>query len=54
MVVTYVLAGLAVVFLGMATLRATGRTGWSHPQVKAWLLLGVIFGAVSAWLFYGQ
>ena len=30
--------------------------GWrrrgSHPQVRTWLLIGVIFGVVSAWLFY--
>jgi len=23
----------------------------SHPQVRTWLLLGIIFSAVSAWLF---
>lgn len=54
MLAKYILAGLAVVFLAAATLRGASGAGWSHPQVKAWLLLGVIFAGVSAWLFYQQ
>jgi hypothetical protein len=50
MLARYILAGLAVVFLAAAALRGA-QGGWSHPQVKAWLLLGAIFAAVSAWLF---
>ena len=26
-------------------------SGISHPQTKTWLLIGVIFAAVSTWLF---
>jgi high-affinity Fe2+/Pb2+ permease len=44
----YILAGLAAVFIVMAL----ARGGPSHPQSRTWLLIGVIFGAVSAWLFY--
>jgi hypothetical protein len=28
------------------------RSGPAHPQVRTWLLIGVIFSAVSASLFY--
>jgi hypothetical protein len=54
MLAKYILAGLAVVFVVGAALRGAGHAGWSHPQAKAWLLLGVLFGAVSAWLFFRQ
>ncbi len=52
MLAKYILAGLAAVFLAAAVLRLTGDGGWSHPQVRTWFLLGVIFSVVSAWLFY--
>ena len=26
------------------------RAGFSHPQARTWLLVGVIFSAVAAWL----
>ena len=48
MAAKYILAGLAAVFVVMALMRG----GPSHPQSRTWLLIGVIFGAVSAWLFY--
>jgi uncharacterized membrane protein HdeD (DUF308 family) len=54
MLAKYILAGLAALFLAAAVLRLTGERGWSHPQVRTWLLLGGIFTAVSAWLFYQQ
>jgi high-affinity Fe2+/Pb2+ permease len=44
----YILAGLAVLFIVMGIVRG----GPSHPQSRTWLLIGVIFSAVSAWLFY--
>ncbi len=50
MATKYVLAALAVVFLGLSLARRAG-SGRS-PQVRTWLLIGAIFGAVSAWLFY--
>jgi hypothetical protein len=49
MAAKYILAVLAVVFLTLATLGpATGRP---RPQTRTWLLVGVIFGLVSLWLF---
>jgi hypothetical protein len=46
----YILAVLAVAFVAAALMRLS-RGGISHPQTKTWLLVGVIFAAVSAWLF---
>jgi hypothetical protein len=51
MLAKYILAVLAVLFLAAAGTRALGG-GLSHPQTKTWLLVGVIFGAVSAWLLW--
>ena len=49
MAARYILAGLAVAFLCAAAVRMT-RPG-KAPQARAWLIVGVLFGAVSAWLF---
>lgn len=49
MLAKYILAALAVVFLVLAITRRTNPL--SHPQTRAWLIIGVIFAAVSAWLF---
>jgi hypothetical protein len=46
----YVIAALSVLFLIMAAIRGAQR-GARHPQVRTWFLVGVIFAAVSAWLF---
>jgi hypothetical protein len=46
----YILAALSLLFIGLAVMRLPTR-GAGHPQVRTWLLLGGIFGAVSAWLF---
>jgi hypothetical protein len=48
----YILAVLAVAFLAAALMRLSRGGGFSHPQTKTWLLIGVIFAAVSAWLFH--
>lgn len=53
MAAKYILAGLAVVFLAAALMRLSGGGGISHPQTKTWLLISVIFAAVSAWLWRG-
>ncbi len=56
MAAKYILAVLAVVFLSLAVVRlvrAPARTTL-HPQAKAWLLIGGIFAAVSAYLFLQQ
>jgi len=44
----YILGALAIVFLALAMLRGGGP---SHPQGRTWMIIAVIFGAVSAWLF---
>jgi hypothetical protein len=50
----YILAVLAVAFLAAALMRLSRGGGISHPQTKTWLLIGVIFATVSAWLFLGR
>jgi hypothetical protein len=47
----YSLAVLAVMFLLAALLRLSRGSGISHPQTKTWLIIGIMFAAVSAWLF---
>ena len=49
MAAKYILAALAVVFLVLALTRRANPV--SHPQTRAWLIIGVIFAVVSAWLF---
>jgi hypothetical protein len=48
----YILAALSIVFLVLAIARMTRGGGAEHPQTRTWLIIAVIFGAVSAWLFY--
>jgi hypothetical protein len=45
----YVFAAVSVVFLSLAALRTTAGSG-ARLQRRIWLLMGVIFAAVSAWL----
>ena len=52
MATKYILAVLSVVFLILGIRRLGRDAGRSHPQSRTWLLIGVIFGAVSAWFFY--
>lgn len=51
MAARFILAGLALAFLMAGTVRLLGSAG-PHPQARTWLLIGAIFGVVSAWLFY--
>jgi len=51
MAAKYVLGAFAVAFLFAATIRLSRGGGVRHPQTRTWLLVGVIFAAVSAWLF---
>jgi hypothetical protein len=44
----FILGGLALVFLVIGA----ARRGVSNGQSRTWLLIGIIFGVVSAWLFY--
>jgi hypothetical protein len=50
MAAKYIFAGLALVFLTAGTIRLS-RAGWSHPQPRTWLLVGIIFAVVAAWLW---
>lgn len=52
MATKYILAALSIVFLVLAVGRIARSGQAAHPQSRTWLLIGVIFGAVSAWLFY--
>jgi hypothetical protein len=52
MAAKYLLGAFAVAFLIAATIRVSRAGGVRHPQTRTWLLIGVIFGAVSAWLFF--
>jgi hypothetical protein len=47
----YILAALAVAFLAASLVRLSRGGGVGHPQTKTWLLIAVIFAAVSTWLF---
>ena len=52
MLTKYILGALAIVFLAMAAIRMASGGIHAHPQIRTWLLIGVIFGLVSAWLFF--
>jgi hypothetical protein len=48
----HILAALSIVFLVLAIARMARGGATAHPQTRTWLIIGVIFGVVSAWLFY--
>ena len=49
MAAKYILAALSILFL---TLAITGRaSGRPRPQTRTWLIVGVMFAVVAAWLF---
>ena len=52
MLARYILASLAVVFLGLAVSRSRLASETSGPQARTWLMIGVLFAVVSGWLFY--
>jgi DMSO reductase anchor subunit len=56
MAAKYILAALSVLFLALAAIRMGSRAphGGVHPQVKAWLIIGAIFGVVAVYLFVQQ
>jgi hypothetical protein len=47
----FILAALALVFLGLGLSRVARSDPGSRSQGRTWLSIGFIFGAVSAWLF---
>ena len=52
MAAKYILAALSVIFIALAIVRLAQTGGAAYPQIRTWFIIGVIFGAVSAWLFY--
>ena len=52
MAAKYILAAVAAAFLAAAWIRLSRGGGVRHPQTKSWMMIAVIFGLVSAWLFY--
>lgn len=48
----YILAALAAIFLVLGLARIGRRGHMAQPQNRTWLIVAIIFGAVSAWLFY--
>lgn len=52
MIATFLLAALSAAFLIAAVSRMARGGGVAHPQTRTWLLIAVIFGGVSGWLFY--
>jgi len=47
----YILAALSIVFFALAIVRTIGTGGAAFPQIRTWVIIGIIFGLVSAWLF---
>jgi hypothetical protein len=52
MAAKYILVVIGAGFVAAALIRVFLGGEVLHPQTKTWLLIGVIFAAVSAWLFY--
>ena len=52
MTAKYILAALSVVFFVIGATGALRERGRARPQHRTWLLVGAIFAAVSAWLFF--
>jgi len=50
----YVFGLLAAVFIGLAAARAARDAGTLGPQSRTWLIIGMIFAAVSFWLWTSQ
>jgi hypothetical protein len=49
-----ILAGLSMVFLGLAAVQLAQGHSPAEPAVRTWLIVGTIFGIVSAWLWFGR
>ena len=50
----YILALLGALFLVLAIAGMTKNGGRIGPASRAWLIIALIFAAVSAWLFVGS
>jgi hypothetical protein len=52
MAAKYILAALAVVSLVLGAGRVLRDGVQAYPESRTWLLISIIFCAVSAWLFF--
>jgi hypothetical protein len=48
----YIFALVTMIFLGLGTARFIRGKAQYRTQGQIWLMMGVIFGAVSTWLYY--
>lgn len=53
MAAKYILAVLAVVFWLLSLGRIVRDGGRVGPAARSWLIIAVVFSAVSAWLWFG-
>jgi hypothetical protein len=51
MTAKYIFGVASAVFLIAALWRTRSAAGRPHPQTRTWLLVAMIFAAVSGWLF---
>ena len=51
MLTKYILGALSIVFLSLALIRIATGGMKAYPQSRTWLIIGAIFGGVSAYLF---
>jgi hypothetical protein len=49
-----ILTAVAIIFLILATVRIARNAARVDPAARTWLLIAVIFGAVSVWLWIGE
>jgi hypothetical protein len=53
MLAKYILAAVGAVFLVLALVRIAKDGGRVGPASRTWLIVAIVFAAVSAWLFTG-
>jgi hypothetical protein len=51
MLAKYILAAVGTVFLVLALARIAKEGGRVGPASRTWLIVAIVFAAVSAWLF---
>ena len=47
-----ILAVLSAVFLGLVLVQIANGRPPGDPAIRTWLIVGIIFGVVSAWLWF--
>jgi hypothetical protein len=54
MITPVILTTLAIVFFTLALFRIARSAAQIDPAARTWLLIAIIFSAVSAWLWFGN